>query len=549
MAGIRSGRRPRPGCRGVGVAAAPASVLPRKSDIQAAAASVGGHYRTVVPCAPTTCAINNKWDNGVLMVGIIEHWRQYGTAAYRTYAENWASHNNWTLFSNTSGRDQENPNWNNRMTAGYTYLRLLQAGTPGASVADVISNLDAQLALGISPEREGLVNYVFPGSTRASLSWKYVDANFTALPVWVAMGAETGDERYYNRVRDLQDYQVNVMGLQSPTTRLWFQHEIAKTQTSPNGLPVVWGRGNGWIAAGLALALTELPTWRSEYATYRTRFTDLMNAVRTRQRSDGFWNMNLADPAHSAAPETSATALLAFAMARGIDLGLLDRATYEPVAARAWNGIVATAIATDGHLGFCQGVGGGPAPPPGHFAHPSETSTAEVNCGSGTQCGYCVGAVLLAGTGIDDIAGSGGAAPVRVYEAESLGTIVSSGDSQRDVANIYAGRGRANAATLSGVGDFVEFTATNVPGGTYNLRVELRLDASGGTWQLRTNSVNAGAQVDAFDVEPHYAEVDLGTVTYAGAPATRRFRFIVRGRNAASGGYMVGIDRISLYAN
>ena len=68
-------------------------MLPRKSDIQAAAAAVGGHYRAVVPCAPTTCAINNKWDNGVLMVGIIEHWRQYGTAAYRTYAENWAGHN------------------------------------------------------------------------------------------------------------------------------------------------------------------------------------------------------------------------------------------------------------------------------------------------------------------------------------------------------------------------------------------------------------------------------------------------------------------------
>ena len=92
---------------------------------------------------------------------------------------------------------------------------------------------------------------------------------------------------------------------------------------------------------------------------------------------------------------------------------------------------------------------------------------------------------------------------MRVYEAESLGTTVSSGDSQRDVANIYAGRGQANAATLSGVGDFVEFTATNVPGGTYNLRVEQRLDGNGGTWQLMTGGANAGGPVDAFDVEPH----------------------------------------------
>ena len=246
-----------------------------------------------------TCAINNKWDNGVLMMGVVEHWRKYGTASYRTYAENWADHNDWTLFSNTSGRDQENPNWNNRMTAGYTYLRLTQAGSPGATVADVVRNLDAQLALQISPEREQLVDYVFPGSTKGSLSWKFVDANFTALPVWIAMGKQTGDTRYYDRVRDLQNYQLDVMRLQDPATKLYFQNENAKTKVTANGLPVLWGRGNGWMAAGLASTLTDLPTSRAEYATYRTRFTELVHALRTRQRADGFWSMNLADPADS----------------------------------------------------------------------------------------------------------------------------------------------------------------------------------------------------------------------------------------------------------
>ncbi len=216
--------------------AAPASTLPRRSDIRAAAAAVGEHYRAAVPCLAGTCAINNKWDNGVLMMGIIEHWRTTGSGAYRTYAENWASHNDWTLFSNTGGGDQENPNWNNRMTAGYTYLRLFQAGSPGATLSDVGKNLDDQLALKISPEREQLVNYVFPGSTKGSLSWKYVDANFTALPAWVAMGAETGDSRYYDRVRDLQAYQVDVLGLQNPTTRLWFQQRGRQEPGEPQRL-------------------------------------------------------------------------------------------------------------------------------------------------------------------------------------------------------------------------------------------------------------------------------------------------------------------------
>ncbi len=264
-----------------------------------------------------------------------------------------------------------------------------------------------------------------------------------------------------------------------------------------------------------------------------------MNTVRTRQRSDGYWNMNLADPAQSPAPETSATALLTYAMAKGIALGILDREVYEPVAARAWNAMVATSIASDGHLGFCQGVGGGAAPPVGHPAHPGETSTAEVN--------FCVGAFLLAGTAMDGIVGTGGDVRIRVYEAETLVTRVSSGDVQRDVSNIYAGRGRANSAILGGVGHFVEFSADRVPRGTYNVRVKLRLAGDGATWQLRTGGVNVGAPIDSYDVEPHYAEVDLGPVAFASGPATRKFRFTVRGKNAASVGYVTGIDRISLF--
>ena len=516
----------------------PSPTLPGRSDVQQAAAAVGDHYRSVVPCASGSCAINNKWDNGVLMMGVIEHWRAYGSSPYRTYAENWARRHAWTLFDNTGGRDQRNPNWHNRVTAGYTYLRLDQAGSAGASVADVVSNLDDQLALQVSPEREQLVDYVFPGQSTASFSWKAVDANFMALPTWVAMGRHTGDTRYYDRARDLQNYQVDVMGLQSPATKLWFQHEAAKTQTTANGRPIVWGRGNGWIAAGLANVLSELPASRNEYPTYRTRFTDLMESVRTRQRADGFWNMNLADANDSPAPETSATALMVYAMARGIHLGILGRDTYGPVAAKAWNAMRATAMANDGHLGFCQGVGGGHAPPPGHPAHPSESSP---------ETNYCVGAVLLAGSAMRDITPSGSVGAARTYEAETLATTVSPGDLQQDVSSNYAGGGRANRARLSGVGDYVQFTAPSVPAGAYNLRVKLRLDGNSGIFQLTTGGVNIGPAVDGYDVSPHYAELSFGSVNYAG-PATRQYRFVVTGKNARSGGYAINIDRISLFA-
>ena len=58
--------------------------------------------------------------------------------------------------------------------------------------------------------------------------------------------------------------------------------------------------------------------------------------------------------------------------------------------------------------------------------------------------------------------------------------------------------------------------------------------------------MNTGATVDGYDVDPHYAEVDLGTVTYTGGPATKRYRFEVTGKNASSASYRIGIDSIRL---
>jgi rhamnogalacturonyl hydrolase YesR len=81
--------------------------------------------------------------------------------------------------------------------------------------------------------------------------------------------------------------------------------------------------------------------------------------------------------------ETSGTAFFAFGIAYGITAGLLDRATYLPVAARAWNGMVATAVRADGQLGYSQTVDTAPAP-----VDPNQTAD------------FGVGAFLMAGAEI-----------------------------------------------------------------------------------------------------------------------------------------------------
>ncbi len=79
-------------------------------------------------------------------------------------------------------------------------------------------------------------------------------------------------------------------------------------------------------------------------AEYRSTLTQLVGALRPIQRSDGFWNVNLADPNHLPGPETSGTAFFTYATAYAIKTGLVTAAGYQAVAARAWNGMVATAV-------------------------------------------------------------------------------------------------------------------------------------------------------------------------------------------------------------
>jgi unsaturated rhamnogalacturonyl hydrolase len=50
-------------------------------------------------------------------------------------------------------------------------------------------------------------------------------------------------------------------------------------------------------------------------------------------------------------------------------VGLLDRLTYLPALARAWNGIVAKAVRPDGLFGYVQGVGDRPGPASARETH------------------------------------------------------------------------------------------------------------------------------------------------------------------------------------
>lgn len=117
--------------------------------------------------------------------------------------------------------------------------------------------------------------------------------------------------------------------------------EYFKRLQKENGLfyhhqdsPFYWGRGCGWMAAGAAELLSELPKDHPQYAPILEGYKKMMAGLLKYQGKDGMWKQ-LIDKENSWS-ETSGTGMFVFSMAVGVRNGWLDEATYKEPTRKAW---------------------------------------------------------------------------------------------------------------------------------------------------------------------------------------------------------------------
>lgn len=130
----------------------------------------------------------------------------------------------------------------------------------------------------------------------------------------------------------------------------------------PNGLffhgpeaPFHWGRGNGWVAAGLAEVLSDLPPDHPAYPVVRDGYLRMVAALMQHQAPDGMWRQLIDRP--DSWPESSATAMFGFAIAAGVRKGLLKGKAYNDASRRAWSALTVR-LQPDGLLSdICVGTG------------------------------------------------------------------------------------------------------------------------------------------------------------------------------------------------
>lgn len=97
--------------------------------------------------------------------------------------------------------------------------------------------------------------------------------------------------------------------------------------------PYYWGRGNGWVAAGMAMTLELLPKDNEYYGTIESAYRKMMAALLEYQREDGLWGQLLDAP--DSWGETSCSAMFTYAFIEGYARGILDK-QYAKAARKAW---------------------------------------------------------------------------------------------------------------------------------------------------------------------------------------------------------------------
>ncbi|MGA2484192.1 MAG: glycoside hydrolase family 88 protein [Candidatus Acidiferrales bacterium] len=171
----------------------------------------------------------------------------------------------------------------------------------------------------------------------------WIDDMFMITILQVQAYRATGDAKYIDRAA--LEMEAYLDKLQQPNGL--FYH-------APDA-PFFWGRGNGWVAAGMAELLRSLPENHPKRARIMNGYRKMMKSLLKFQGKDGVWRQLVDRP--EAWPETSSSAMFTFAMITGVKNGWLDRKTYGRAARKAWLGLVGYLDPDADIRNVCEGTG------------------------------------------------------------------------------------------------------------------------------------------------------------------------------------------------
>jgi rhamnogalacturonyl hydrolase YesR len=313
------------------------------------------------------------WEQGALFVGLTKLADHSDTPQFRQAILARGEANGWALGDRLYHADDH--------VIGQSYLWARENGAGPESIADIRKRFDEILA---NPSDVDLAHSDYgPKGVACDKRWCWCDALFMSPPAWMELSRITGDPKYLEFAK--KEYWAAHDYLYDKEEHLYYRDSRFFDRRDINGRKVFWSRGDGWVFAGLALIMQQLPKSDPDRPRFIQVFKEMAAKLASIQKDDGYWSPSLLSDPATALPESSGTGFYTYGFAWGINEGILDRATYEPTVRKGWTALVRS-VHPDGKLGYVQPVSD----------RPDAVEYSQTHF-------YGVGAFLLAATAIADM--------------------------------------------------------------------------------------------------------------------------------------------------
>lgn len=285
------------------------------------------------------------WHYGAFYTGLMGLYETTKENRYLNEMINLGQKHDWKLLNDIYHAD--------RLTIGQVYTDLYNIKKDPKMLEKV------QWVLDMHVDRKPEADVTFENNPYNLEWWTWCDALYMAPPLFAKVYQATGEEKYLDYL-DKHWWKTSDY-LYSDQDSLYYRDDRFFDKRSENGKKVFWGRGNGWVIAGLARVIPYLPEDYENRSKYEKQFQEMAHKLLSIQGEDGMWRASLLDPEELPIGESSATAFFTYALSWGINNGLLEREEFELPVLEAWKALVNN-VDEKGRLGYVQQVAGSPYP-------------------------------------------------------------------------------------------------------------------------------------------------------------------------------------------
>jgi len=177
------------------------------------------------------------------------------------------------------------------------------------------------------------------------------------MPVMTKLYKVTGNQLYLDKLYEYFTYASSIM--YDSETNLFYRDAryVFPQHKTANGKKDFWARGDGWVFAGIAKVLKDLPKNYKHHDFFVRQFQKMAKTIRLSQQSEGYWSRSMLDPLQAPGRETSGTAFFTYGLIWGINNGYLDKKTYIQTALNGWHYLSTIALQPNGKVGYVQPIG------------------------------------------------------------------------------------------------------------------------------------------------------------------------------------------------